>query len=84
MTDAYKNRTGFPPMFGGYIPSLVAEDPDIVRADMVSVSGGADTYLTGLKPGTTKIYRANGMVNPETQRENIQPRAYLYTVEVSD
>jgi hypothetical protein len=82
MTAAYKNRAGFPPMFGGYIPSLVAEDPEIVRADLVSVSGGADTFLTGLKPGVTKIYQANGFVEPEFQRENITPRTFLYTVRV--
>lgn len=84
ITDAYKNRTGFPPMFGGYIPSLVAEDPEIVRADMVSVSGGADTSLTGLKPGTTRIFQTNGMVNPEIQRATINPRAFLYTVTVEE
>ena len=83
-TLAYRNRIGFPPMFGGYIPSLVTENPEIAKIDLVPQNGGAETYLTGLKPGTTKIYQANGMVKPDHQRENITPRAFLYSVQVEE
>ena len=84
ITDAYKYRTGFPPMFGGYIPSLVAEDPEIVKANTSSTSGGFDTSLIGQNPGTTRIFQANGMVKPEHQRVNLNPRAFLYTVRVEE
>ena len=79
---AYKNRVGFPPMFGGYIPSLIAGDPEVVKVGQIPLSRGTDIYLTGIKTGTTRIYQANGMTIPRHQRESISPDSYLYTVTV--
>ncbi|YCM46180.1 hypothetical protein V2O64_09130 [Verrucomicrobiaceae bacterium 227] len=81
-TLAYKNRLGFPPIWGGYIPSLLAENPTVVKAELISVRGGFDTYLTGLKPGITRISRANGIGSRATKREHLDPKAFLYTVRV--
>ena len=81
-TLAYQSRTGFPPMFGGYIPSLIATDSEIVKAEFVPLDGGSDTYLTGLKPGTTKIYYANGMSLPQHVRDIPGQGGFLYSVEV--
>ena len=82
---AYRSRPGLLMGYWGYIPSLRAEDPSIVKCETVPAGRGFDTYLTGLREGTTKIYRANGLVpEPEQRRahEAMGAETYFYTLQV--
>ena len=79
---AYKNRVGFPPMVGGFIPSLLAHDPRIVKAELVDQTRGFDTYLIGLKPGVTRVHLVNGLVNDEANAERLSKEVLNYEVRV--
>ncbi len=52
------------PIGGGYVGTLIAEDPSIVRIDFSKET--RRTYLTGLKPGRTRMYLVNGYVHGKT------------------
>lgn len=82
-TLAYKHRIGYPPIPGGYIPSLLAKDTSILKVELVPQGRGYDTYLTGLRGGETKVYYVNGMVSPQYSRENIGKDAVFYRVLVT-
>lgn len=62
------------PMGGGYVGTLIAEDPSIVRIDFNEAA--RRTYLTGLRPGRTRMYLVNGYVHgksthiPAAQQEH--------------
>ena len=49
------------PIGGGYVGTLIAEDPSIVRIDFNEAA--RRTYLTGLRPGRTRMYLVNGYVH---------------------
>ena len=82
---AYQSKPGLLSAYWGYIPSLMAEDPSIVKCETVPVGRGYVTYLEGLKEGVTKIYRTNGLVPaPEqcSERERVGFKNYFYTLRV--
>jgi hypothetical protein len=78
---AYESRPGLLTGYWGYIPSLLAKDPGMVKCETVPAGRGYDTYLTGLREGVTKIYRANGLVPETEQRQNLEAmstESYFY------
>lgn len=79
---AYRHRVGYPPMFGGFVPTLLAEDAGLVKVELVNQTRGHDTYLTPLKAGTTRIHLVNGLIDEKENRERIGSDTFLYRVRV--
>ncbi|MDP0491559.1 MAG: pilus assembly protein N-terminal domain-containing protein [Verrucomicrobiota bacterium JB023] len=79
-TLAYKSRVGFPPMFGGYFPTLMVGDESVAKVDYVNRSRGSDTYLTGLQPGETLVYVVNAAGKP--RQDELDPRSASYRLRV--
>ena len=69
----FKSRVGYPFSYWGYIPTLVPENENILRCEKVTVRGGYDTYIKGIKPGITKVYLLNGLVHPANTFDRDDP-----------
>lgn len=49
---------------GGHFPGLASADPDIVAVERKSKGTGADTFIIGKTPGTTRLYYLPSPGNP--------------------
>ncbi|MBK1835290.1 hypothetical protein [Roseibacillus ishigakijimensis] len=62
-TLAFEHKMSLIPMPGGFNGTLLPENPRLVHVEYKVSGANSRTYLTGLRPGRTRVFLVNGMAH---------------------